>query len=89
MKRRATTRKKFCPVAFDGEAIAYGTPVLAGDAEIGSVRTARAGRAIALLRLDRALDTVAARKPLTAAGREIRLDPPHWLILPQREDGAH
>ncbi len=89
MKRRATTRKKFCPVAFDGEAIAYGTPVLAGDAEIGSVRTGRAGRAIALLRLDRALDAVAARKPLAAAGREIRLDPPHWLILPQREDGAH
>ncbi len=89
MKRRATTRKKFCPIVFDGEAIAYGTPVLAGEAEIGSVRTGRAGRAIALLRLDRALDTVAARKPLTAAGREIRLDPPHWLILPQREDGAH
>ncbi|MEQ1489393.1 MAG: folate-binding protein [Terricaulis sp.] len=86
MKRRATTRKKFCPVVFEGEAIAFGTPVLAGDAEIGSVRTGLAGRAIALLRLDRALDAVAAGKPLTAAGREIRLDPPSWLILPQRED---
>lgn len=88
MKRRATTRKKFCPIAFDGEAIAFGTPVLAGEAEIGSVRTGVAGRAIALLRLDRALDAVAAGKTLTAAGREIRLDPPPWLILPQREDGA-
>ena len=48
-------------------------------AEIGSVRTGLAGRAIALLRLDRAL---AADKPLTAAGREVRLDPPPWLILP-------
>lgn len=88
MKRRATTRKKFCPVVFEGEAIAFGTPVLAGEAEIGSVRTGVAGRAIALLRLDRALDAGTAGKPLTAAGREIRLDPPAWLILPQREDGS-
>lgn len=88
MKRRATTRKKFCPVVFEGEAIAYGAPVLGGEAEIGSVRTGIASRAIALLRLDRALDAVAAGKPLTAAGREIRLDPPSWLILPQREDEA-
>jgi folate-binding protein YgfZ len=88
MKRRATTRKKFCPVVFEGEAIAFGTPVLAGEAEIGSVRTGVAGRAIALLRLDRTLDAVAVGKALTAAGREIRLDPPAWLILPQREDTA-
>jgi len=88
MKRRATTRKKFCPVAFDGDAIPFRTPVLAGEAEIGSIRTGVSGRAIALLRLDRALDAASANKPLSAAGREIRLDPPAWLILPQREDGG-
>jgi folate-binding protein YgfZ len=86
MKRRATTRKKFCPVVFDGDRMAYGTPVLAGEAEIGTVRTGVAGRAIALLRLDRALDAAASDKPLTAGGREIRLDPPAWLILPQGEE---
>jgi len=86
MKRRATTRKKFCPVVFDGGPIAFGTPVFAGEADIGSVRTGLAGRAIALLRLDRALDAVSGGKSLTAAGRAIRLDPPPWLILPQRED---
>lgn len=84
MKRRATTRRKFCPIVFEGEAIAYGTPVLAGEAEIGSVRTGLAGRALALLRLDRALDATAAGKQLTAGGREVRLDPPPWLILPPR-----
>jgi len=87
MKRRATTRKKFCPVVFEGEAMAYGTPLLAGEAEIGSIRTGIAGRAIALLRLDRALDAATAGKSLTAEGREVRLDPPPWLILPQREQG--
>lgn len=88
MKRRATTRKKFCPITFDGEAIAFGTPVLAGEAEIGTVRTGGAGRALALLRLDRALEAQAAGKALTAADRPVSLAPPPWLILPQREGEA-
>ncbi|MBY0564694.1 MAG: hypothetical protein K2P58_10950 [Hyphomonadaceae bacterium] len=79
MKRRATTRKKFCPVAFEGPAPPFGAPILAGDAEIGTVRSGRTGRAMALLRLDRAL----AAEVLTAGGREVRLDPPAWLLLPQ------
>ncbi|UPT64352.1 MAG: hypothetical protein M0D54_07415 [Hyphomonadaceae bacterium JAD_PAG50586_4] len=79
MKRRATTRKKFCAIVFEGKAPAFGTPVLAGAAELGSVRTGADGRALALLRLDRAL---AAEAPLTAGGKEIRLDPPDWLLLP-------
>jgi folate-binding protein YgfZ len=85
MKRRATTRKKFCPVVFEGEAIAPTTPILAGDAEIGTIRTGAAGRAIALLRRDRALEPVETGKVLTAGGRAVRLDPPSWLFLPQRD----
>jgi tRNA-modifying protein YgfZ len=85
MKRRATTRKKFCPVVFEGEAIAPMTPILAGDAEFGTIRTGAPGRAIALLRLDRALEAAETGKSLTACGRPIRLDPPSWLILPQRD----
>jgi len=84
MKRRATTRKKFCPVVFEGPAPAYGAVIKAGEAEIGQVRTGAEGRAMALIRLDRAL----AAERLTAEGREIRLDPPPWLILPQREGAA-
>lgn len=86
MKRRATTRKKFCPIVFDGEAPALGTPVIAGAAELGSVRTGINGRAIALLRLDRALEAIAVGQTLTADGRAVRLDPPDWLILPQRDE---
>lgn len=87
MKRRATTRKKFCPVAFDGDPPAYGTSVRAGEAELGTIRSGMPGRAIALLRLDRALAAVEAGQTLTADGQEIRLDPPDWLSLPQRENG--
>ncbi|MGE0740903.1 MAG: folate-binding protein YgfZ [Hyphomonadaceae bacterium] len=82
MKRRATTRKKFCPVVFDGPALPFGAPIRVGEAELGTVRSGAAGRAIALVRLDRAHTATA---PLTADGRDIRLDPPPWLILPRRE----
>ncbi|HRE45206.1 MAG TPA: folate-binding protein [Terricaulis sp.] len=85
MKRRATTRKKFCPIVFEGPAPAYDAVISAGAAEIGRVRTGGEGRAIALLRLDRALAAAEDGVQLTAEGREIRLDPPDWLILPQRE----
>ena len=82
MKRRATTRRKFCPVAFEGPAPAYGAPITAGPAELGSVRTGVDGRAIAFLRLDRAGET---SESLMAEGRALRLAPPSWLILPQTE----
>jgi tRNA-modifying protein YgfZ len=83
MKRRATTRKKFCPIVFDGEAPAFGTVVRAGEAEIGTVRSGAPGRALALLRLDRALEAKAKGVELSVDGRAARLDPPPWLILPQ------
>ena len=79
MKRRATTRKKFCPIVFEGAAPSYGAIISAGAAELGFVRTGTDGRAIALLRLDRAL---AATEPLMAEGRLVRLAPPDWLALP-------
>jgi len=85
MKRRATTRRKLCRIAYDGERIEPQTPIHVGEAEIGSVRATAFARGYALLRLDRALEAVAAGKTLMAGDREIRLDPPSWLILPQRE----
>ena len=86
MKRRATTRKKFCPVVFDGAPPDYGTPIRAGEAELGSIRSGIAGRAMALLRLDRALDATEKGQQLTAGDRPVQLDPPPWLLLPARDD---
>lgn len=84
MKRRATTRKKFCPIAFEGEAPEFGAKVMAGDVELGTVRTGIAGRALALIRLDRAQEALAGGATLSVNGRATRLDPPPWLILPHR-----
>jgi folate-binding protein YgfZ len=85
MKRRATTRKKFCPISFGGDPPPFGAPITAGGAEIGAVRTGLLGRAMALVRLDRAQEAQAAGTPLAAAGREVQLAPPDWLILPPRD----
>ena len=85
MKRRATTRRKFCPLLFEGPPLAFGTSVRAGEIDLGTVRGGLAGRALALLRLDRAFAAVEAGKRLAADGREVRFDPPAWLILPPRE----
>ncbi len=82
MKRRATTRRKFCPLRFEGMAPPFGTPVQAGEAELGSVRSGQGSRALALLRLDRALEAEAKGLTLTAGGVSAKLDPPPWLILP-------
>jgi folate-binding protein YgfZ len=87
MKRRATTRKKFCPITFDGAAPAPapGASVKAGEVELGTVRGGGDGRAMALLRLDRALEAEQAGKILAVGDLAVRLDPPAWLILPPRE----
>ncbi|MDZ4777303.1 MAG: folate-binding protein [Alphaproteobacteria bacterium] len=86
MKRRATTRRKFCRIAFEGPAPAFGTGIAAGPAQIGSVRSGVEGRAIALLRLDRAVEAADKNIALTAGGITVRLDPPAWLIMPEHGD---
>lgn len=83
MKRRATTRKKFCPIAFDGPTPAFGAQVFAGEAQVGDVRTGEAGRALALLRLDRVLEAKAKGIGLSVEGRSTAIDPPPWLLLPE------
>lgn len=86
MKRRATTRKKFCRIAFEGPAPAFGTPITAGAAQIGDVRSGIDGRAIAFVRLDRAREADEKSTPLMAGDVHVRLDPPAWLILPEAGD---
>jgi tRNA-modifying protein YgfZ len=49
------------------------------------VRTGTEGRALAFLRLDRALEALDRGQELVAGGHAVQLDPPAWLILPQRD----
>ncbi len=86
MKRRATTRRKFCRVAFEGPAPAFGADVRAGQVSIGKICSGIDGCAIAFLRLDRALEAGERNQALVAQGLTLRLDPPAWLIMPARGD---
>lgn len=85
MKRRATTRRKYCPIVFEGAPPAFGALIQAGPAELGSVRHGVNGRALALLRLDRAAEAAAKGVALAAEGKTVKLDPPAWLIQPTQE----
>lgn len=82
MKRRATTRRKLCRIAYEGAAPAFGAPIDAGGVPLGDVRTAADGFALAALRLDRAQEAVEKGASPTAEGRPIRIAPPDWLLLP-------
>ena len=88
MKRRATTRKKFCPLSFEGAAPEAGTPVTAGPIALGDIRTGQPGRALGLVRLDRAQEALDKGLTLRAGETIVHLDPPDWLIMPTGKDEA-
>ena len=54
MKRRGTLKTRIAPIAFEGPAPAPGSELLAGELRAGETLSGADGRAMALLRLDRA-----------------------------------
>lgn len=75
---RALIRKRLVPVRIEGPAPAPGTPILAGDAEVGVMRSAADDAGLALLKLE----ALSARPALTAGGARIEPRTPFWLKLP-------
>ncbi len=74
MKRRSAVKSRMAPIAFDGRAPAPGTPVeTAAGLRAGEVLSGQKGRALALLRLDRAISGA-----LTVEGRGVTLEIPGW-----------
>jgi folate-binding protein YgfZ len=78
MEHRGNARTRVVPVAFDGYAPEPGAQVTAADKAIGTFGSSVAGHALALLRLDRAADAIAAGAPLVAGGATLRLVKPDW-----------
>jgi folate-binding protein YgfZ len=87
MKRRSAVKTRMAPLRFEGPAPAPGTPVETGAGlRAGEVLSGREGRALALLRLDRAVSG-----PLVCEGRPMTLDIPAWWpegTLPSAEETA-
>ena len=74
MKRRSAVKSRMVPIAFDGPSPPPGTPVeTAAGLRAGEVLSGRPGRALALLRLDRAVSGL-----LRCQDRPVTLEVPSW-----------
>jgi hypothetical protein len=81
IEHRASARNRVVPVAYDEFAPTSGLDVMAGDKQVGTVGSMARGRGLAMLRLDRVEDALAAGTPLTAGGIEIRAVKPAWATF--------
>lgn len=78
VEHRASARSRLVPVAYEDAAPLPGLPVMAGDKQVGHVGSAAKGRALAMLRLDRVADALAAGTPLTCGGITLSVVKPDW-----------
>ena len=78
MKHRQLVRKHLVAVDFEGPPPPHGTPIMSGSVKVGEIRSAIAGRAIAILRRDCMDDD-----RLTAGDLPVAPRPPGWMT-----DGA-
>jgi folate-binding protein YgfZ len=78
MEHRGTARTRAVPVTYDGAAPEAGSPVTAGNHQLGHMGSAAGGNGIALLRLDRVADAMSRGEALVAGGVPIRPVKPDW-----------
>ncbi len=78
IQHRGSARTRVVPVAYDGFAPETGLPVTAGEKSVGTFGSAAGGNGLAMLRLDRTDDALAAGLPLIAGGVALRLRKPGW-----------
>lgn len=78
VEHRNSARRRVVPIAYDGPAPEAGLPVSAGEKEVGTLGSTANGRGLALMRLDRVADALAAGTPLICGGTPIELVKPDW-----------
>jgi tRNA-modifying protein YgfZ len=79
MEHRGNVRTRIVPVAYEGFAPDAGAAVMAGEKPVGTFGSSAGGRALAMLRLDRAEDALAASQVLVAGAVTLRLVKLDWL----------
>lgn len=84
MQHRGTARTRVVPIVFDGGIAAEsGTDATAGGKPLGTIGTAANGRALALLRLDRLADALAAGETPMGGGLAFHLaEKPGFIRFP-------
>ena len=78
IEHRGTARTRVVPVAFDGLRAGGRHAGERGRQAVGTLGSSAQGRGLAMLRLDRVADALAAGAPLVAGGVEMRLVKPAW-----------
>jgi folate-binding protein YgfZ len=73
VEHRGTARNRIVPVAFDAHAAEDGSPVMAGDKAVGTMGSSAGNIGLAMLRVDRVADALAAGVPLMAGGIPMKL----------------
>jgi tRNA-modifying protein YgfZ len=78
VEHRASARNRVVPIVYDEFAPSSGLPVMAGDRQIGTLGSTAKGHGLALMRLDRIRDALAAGATIEAGGIAIRAVKPAW-----------
>jgi folate-binding protein YgfZ len=78
MEHRGTARRRIVPVSGTAGKLVEGQPVLGGEVEIGRIGSVAGGRALAMIRLDRAEEFAEKGVPLKAGDRTLVIDIPAW-----------
>ncbi len=84
---RGLVKRRLVPVAVEGALPPPGTPVLRGDAEVGTMRSGRDAAGLALLRLS-ALAPAGATDALRCGEAVLRPRIPPWMRLPERDEAS-
>jgi hypothetical protein len=88
MQHRGTARTRTLRILLDGPAPETGSAILAGDRPVGTMGSAADHHGLALIRIDRASEAMAAGLPLTAGGLAVRIAEPDELRNPPRQTVA-
>src|SRR6478736_4242792 len=88
MQHRGTARTRTVRIVLQDSSPEPGTPILAGDKQVGTIGSTAGQNGLALIRVDRAADALAAATPLTAGGLAIRLVDPDDLLTASKQTVA-
>ncbi len=81
VEHRASARSRVVPIAYDEFAPSSGLPIMAGDKQVGTLGSTAKGHGLALMRLDRIGDALAAGTQLQAGGIGLRAVKPAWAMF--------
>lgn len=78
MQHRGTARTRIVAAEYEGATPEAGVPVMAGERKLGTFGSGANGRGVALVRIDRVADALAAGTPIVAGGVPMKVLVPAW-----------